>query len=205
MLRNIDGSLQYTNRCLALKSVWKIIIPVAVVAAAVMLYMAGAFPITGAKPHLKYSVSSSCCPTSYEGVETDQVLLEVKGSYVYLKHVILYPCCAEFNVALDEEPLERGAVAIEEKNVGGMCRCICRYVISIQVGPLPEGKYVVQLWGVEFQDQEPFLRWEGEAFVGNGKACVDMCGDGVCQEFVCMAVGCPCPETPDTCPIDCKK
>jgi hypothetical protein len=33
--------------------------------------------------------------------------------------------------------------------------------------------------------------------------CRDLCGDGVCQEVVCMAVGCPCPETPQTCPEDC--
>jgi hypothetical protein len=33
--------------------------------------------------------------------------------------------------------------------------------------------------------------------------CRDLCGDGVCQEIVCMAVGCPCPETPQTCPQDC--
>ncbi len=33
--------------------------------------------------------------------------------------------------------------------------------------------------------------------------CVDMCGDGICQEIVCMAVGCPCAETPENCPQDC--
>ena len=36
------------------------------------------------------------------------------------------------------------------------------------------------------------------------KACKDLCGDGVCQEIVCMALGCPCPENADTCPKDCK-
>ncbi len=35
------------------------------------------------------------------------------------------------------------------------------------------------------------------------KACVDRCGDGQCQEIVCMAVGCPCSETPESCPKDC--
>lgn len=37
-----------------------------------------------------------------------------------------------------------------------------------------------------------------------GKSCKDMCGDGTCQEMVCMAVGCPCPETKESCPADCK-
>ncbi len=34
--------------------------------------------------------------------------------------------------------------------------------------------------------------------------CVDMCGDGVCQEMVCMGEGCPCPETAQSCPADCS-
>jgi hypothetical protein len=33
--------------------------------------------------------------------------------------------------------------------------------------------------------------------------CKDLCGDGMCQEIVCMAVGCPCAESPQTCPRDC--
>ncbi|MBD3312607.1 hypothetical protein GF352_04105 [archaeon] len=36
-----------------------------------------------------------------------------------------------------------------------------------------------------------------------GSTCRDMCGDGVCQEVVCMAIGCPCAETPSNCPSDC--
>lgn len=35
-------------------------------------------------------------------------------------------------------------------------------------------------------------------------ACKDLCGDGICQEIVCMAIGCPCAETKETCPEDCK-
>ncbi len=34
--------------------------------------------------------------------------------------------------------------------------------------------------------------------------CVDKCGDGICQEIVCMAEGCPCAETHQSCPTDCK-
>ncbi|MDW8076179.1 MAG: hypothetical protein RMJ14_00865 [Nitrososphaerota archaeon] len=188
-----------------MKGVGKVMIPVIIVAIAVMLYMVGAFPITGAKPQLKYSISSVSCPASCENTEIDQVSLEVKENYVYLKHTMLYPCCANFSVVLDEESLGRGVVAIKEKNVGEICRCICQYTIDVQIGPLSKGKYDIQIWGVEFQDQKPSLRWTGDVFIGNEKVCKDMCGDGVCQEIVCMAVGCPCPETPDTCPIDCKK
>jgi hypothetical protein len=37
------------------------------------------------------------------------------------------------------------------------------------------------------------------------KACVDRCGDGQCQEMVCMAIGCPCAETHQSCPKDCPE
>lgn len=35
--------------------------------------------------------------------------------------------------------------------------------------------------------------------------CEDMCGDGICQEIVCLATGCPCAETPGNCPQDCQE
>lgn len=35
------------------------------------------------------------------------------------------------------------------------------------------------------------------------KACKDVCGNGQCEEMVCMAVGCPCAESHATCPQDC--
>jgi hypothetical protein len=33
--------------------------------------------------------------------------------------------------------------------------------------------------------------------------CVDLCGDGECNQTVCLACGCPCAETPTSCPQDC--
>ena len=33
--------------------------------------------------------------------------------------------------------------------------------------------------------------------------CKNLCGDGICQEMVCLAIGCPCPETKEICPQDC--
>ncbi len=35
--------------------------------------------------------------------------------------------------------------------------------------------------------------------------CLDRCGDHICAEVVCMGAGCPCPETPESCPADCQK
>lgn len=38
----------------------------------------------------------------------------------------------------------------------------------------------------------------------NGSFCEDACGNGSCGEVVCQAQGCPCAETPSTCPADCQ-
>lgn len=37
----------------------------------------------------------------------------------------------------------------------------------------------------------------------NPGGCIDKCGNGTCEEVVCMAVGCPCAESAETCPEDC--
>lgn len=42
-----------------------------------------------------------------------------------------------------------------------------------------------------------------EEVPSGARFCKDLCGDGACQEIVCMAVGCPCAESAQTCPRDC--
>ncbi len=32
-----------------------------------------------------------------------------------------------------------------------------------------------------------------------------ICGDGICQDVTCAAIGCPEPETPENCPEDCEQ
>lgn len=36
-------------------------------------------------------------------------------------------------------------------------------------------------------------------------SCQNKCGDGICQENVCMAIGCPCAENINNCAQDCSK
>lgn len=38
----------------------------------------------------------------------------------------------------------------------------------------------------------------------NRGICVDKCGDGRCEEIVCLGEGCPCTESVGSCPQDCK-
>ncbi len=39
----------------------------------------------------------------------------------------------------------------------------------------------------------------------SASSCKNLCGDGVCQEVVCLAIGCPCAENYESCPIDCTE
>ena len=45
---------------------------------------------------------------------------------------------------------------------------------------------------------------DGRLFAEELKTCQDLCGDGICQEIVCQAIGCPCSEDKDSCPADCQ-
>jgi hypothetical protein len=49
------------------------------------------------------------------------------------------------------------------------------------------------------------LRFVEEEGVKPVRACKDLCGNGRCEEVVCMAVGCPCAESHASCPADCKE
>jgi len=38
---------------------------------------------------------------------------------------------------------------------------------------------------------------------GVQSVCKDQCGNGICEEIVCLGSGCPCAESHATCPADC--
>jgi putative hemolysin len=58
-----------------------------------------------------------------------------------------------------------------------------------------------------FEDNSECEEWKffrQECKMGE-KLCRDFCGDGACQELVCMAIGCPCAENENNCLIDCTE
>lgn len=58
-----------------------------------------------------------------------------------------------------------------------------------------------------FEDGSECEEWaffNGECQTGEN-FCNDMCGDGECQEIVCMEVDCPCSETVEACSADCAE
>ena len=44
---------------------------------------------------------------------------------------------------------------------------------------------------------------DGIINISSETPCIDKCGDGICQEIVCMGEGCPCAENKDNCAADC--
>ncbi len=48
-------------------------------------------------------------------------------------------------------------------------------------------------------------RFEEETKDNPDSICEDLCGDGICQEMVCLGQGCPCAESITSCPQDCSK
>lgn len=46
---------------------------------------------------------------------------------------------------------------------------------------------------------------EGKSFAQkeHKSECTDLCGNGSCEEIVCLGTGCPCAESHDSCPKDC--
>lgn len=48
---------------------------------------------------------------------------------------------------------------------------------------------------------------QGDLFVEEieQKICDDQCGNGTCEEIVCLGEGCPCAETSESCEVDCKE
>jgi len=58
-----------------------------------------------------------------------------------------------------------------------------------------------------FDDGSECEEWDffrGDCQKGE-RFCKDLCGDSECQEVVCLAVGCPCSETPEICSEDCQQ
>lgn len=57
-----------------------------------------------------------------------------------------------------------------------------------------------------FEDKSECEEWDfyyGKCKKGE-RFCRDFCGDGICQRIVCLSLECPCPETKESCPEDCK-
>lgn len=76
--------------------------------------------------------------------------------------------------------------------------------IALVSGSAITGKvYEISPTTIAVHSVEPGGTGEPGKIISTGGACIDRCGDGVCQEVVCEATTCPCAENARTCPQDC--
>ncbi|PIU88736.1 hypothetical protein COS64_02515 [archaeon CG06_land_8_20_14_3_00_37_11] len=57
-----------------------------------------------------------------------------------------------------------------------------------------------------FNDSSECSGWDyyhGECTEETASPCKDLCGNNICEEAVCQAIGCPCAENNESCPYDC--
>ena len=76
------------------------------------------------------------------------------------------------------------------------------YNYSIRNTPIGQSGYCV------FNDSSECEAWayyREECNLTTASTCMNLCGDSECQSMVCMAIGCPCAENYESCPIDCKE
>jgi len=71
-------------------------------------------------------------------------------------HRIPYVCCADVVPALGWDSIKApGTLRIVETNLGEVCRCMCGYELTGEVGGLKPGSYTVEFWGVQKYDFHP--------------------------------------------------
>ncbi|MCO6431443.1 MAG: hypothetical protein J5J00_11330 [Deltaproteobacteria bacterium] len=113
----------------------------------------------------------------------------------FLAAVILmaFPACS---TAADKAPISSYEECVKAgypimKSFPARCAVPGGKVFTQEIKPDPSGKI----------DLHPPVAQPPPA----GSICKDLCGDGTCQEIVCMGQGCPCSESAESCPADCGK
>lgn len=107
---------------------------------------------------LRYSVGGCVEKREEEYRETannENIKSSAVGNTIRLNHQFTYVCCGEIKLGLElmERKVGYTLIKLKEKNVGKMCRCICNYTLNATLGPLSNGEYVIQLFGIEYDKQ----------------------------------------------------
>jgi len=86
------------------------------------------------------SVSQPNSPTRFT--------VTIEGSYLHFEDMMVANCCPD-KVWLEME-LNGNQITIYEREVGGMCTCICDYPVRATLGPFEPGTYTLEVyedWG----------------------------------------------------------
>lgn len=105
-----------------------------------------------------------------------------EGKFLNLTYSLNYVCCAKPKLYLNSIRVinpqystphpnqtylrpypDHILIKLTIKNEGGICRCVCDYNINAKIGPfetLNLSNYRIQIFGVEFENQETKLLWD---------------------------------------------
>jgi eight-cysteine-cluster-containing protein len=135
------------------------------------------------------SYRQSPCPDNYgAGRYGNEISIVRIGDAIEVSHLLDYVCCANVSVSMNQSTYDGGtSISLLETNIGGMCRCICGYNVTVVIGGVPAGRDVsVRIYGVEYSGQGARLLGEAStntriSFEGNtcGGEAGRMCAAGL--------------------------
>lgn len=121
------------------------------------------------EPSLQYIVSGCQEEVATRGGEGGEAIkINVEEDSIILQHKLNYVCCA--NITIDWSK-EGNSINITEKNTGEICKCICDYNINAMAGPLQDGSYNINLYGVEFNGTGAELLAQKDITIGKSGEC----------------------------------
>ncbi|HET91229.1 MAG TPA: hypothetical protein ENN99_10905 [Chloroflexi bacterium] len=102
-----------------------------------------------------FSFNVGACDETAPSADEDgasTISATVHDGMVIVNQDLWYVCCAKLSLAVGRS---ENSIKIIETNTGEMCRCTCRYPITIGLMDLFPGQYTIEVWGVQYGDVHP--------------------------------------------------
>jgi|GEM_PF-2651629 len=130
------------------------------------------------KPKLEY-MESGC---SRNQKVREGITISPSRSSVSIKHNVMYTCCANITLSLEQED---STLKVIETNTGDVCRCLCTYEINAKIINLLPGEYNVEVYGIKYRDVHPLeLKGSRRVSVSSGLT-VECSEDSDCVPAQC--------------------
>ena len=96
---------------------------------------------------ITYNVSG-CQNTRMEVPST----IYFKNDTLIIRHSVNYVCCAKI---VPEVEIKDNIINITEINKGDVCKCMCNYIVQINISGLEKKEYEINVYGVKYKDIHP--------------------------------------------------
>lgn len=98
-------------------------------------------------PAISYYVSG--CQNTKTYVPTT---VHFENNTLIIKHSVSYVCCAKI---VPKVKITNDIINITEINEGDVCKCMCNYIIQINISGLEKKPYEINVFGVKYKDIHP--------------------------------------------------